>query len=107
MIYQGAGIYTFNLDGRDVELSSSDVEKIVYEYNEYQSMQLNSNITNSNKNISLFKLQKVRKYNTNKKILTLFKKHYNDSKTKKEVFEIIAKDLKISFKAVEKAYYKK
>lgn len=48
-----------------------------------------------------------REYNKRSKILNLFKKYYDSTKTKKEVFIQIAKELNISFKAVEKAFYTK
>ena len=48
-----------------------------------------------------------RGYNPNPKIKQLFAKYYDDTKTKREVFTKISKELKISFKAVEKAFYLK
>lgn len=50
---------------------------------------------------------KKRNYNTNAYIKILFDKYFNDTKTKKEVLELIADELSISYKAAEKAYYKK
>lgn len=48
-----------------------------------------------------------RGYTPNPKIKQLFAKYYDDTKTKREVFTKISKELKISFKAVEKAFYLK
>lgn len=48
-----------------------------------------------------------RGYNPNLKIKRLFAKYYDDTKTKREIFTKISKELKISFKAVEKAFYLK
>ncbi|ATB70389.1 hypothetical protein SJPD1_2293 [Sulfurospirillum diekertiae] len=48
-----------------------------------------------------------RGYNPNLKIKQLFAKYYDDTKTKREIFTKISKELKISFKAVEKAFYLK
>jgi len=63
----------------------------------------------SNNIIRSKKTEKIynRKYYKNEKIKKLFKKYYKKTKTKKETFEQISKELEISFKAVEKAYYKK
>lgn len=48
-----------------------------------------------------------RPYNKNDSIQTLFKKYKSKDKTKSTVFRKIAKELNISYKAVEKAYYAK
>ncbi|AKF25822.1 hypothetical protein YH65_10820 [Sulfurovum lithotrophicum] len=51
--------------------------------------------------------QNKRAYTPQTKILKLFKEYYSINKTKIEVFRQISKELNISVKAVEKAYYKK
>lgn len=51
--------------------------------------------------------KKTRVYNKREKIIELFNSHYDNKKTKKEVFIQIAKELNITFKAVEKAFYTK
>ena len=50
---------------------------------------------------------KKRNYNTNNKIKKLFIKYYDETKTKKDILQKIADKLNITYKAVEKAYYKK
>ena len=46
-------------------------------------------------------------YNSNESIKNLFNKYHIKGITKKKVFQQIATELSITFKAVEKAYYKK
>ncbi len=60
-------------------------------------------VSNSKENVT----KNQRGYNSNKKIKQLFKQYYNEARTKKEVFIQISKELNISFKAVEKAFYLK
>jgi N-acetylglutamate synthase-like GNAT family acetyltransferase len=48
-----------------------------------------------------------KKYHKSQKIKTLFNKYHKDGMTKKEVFIKIANELNITYKAVEKSYYKK
>ena len=99
MEYQGADVYKFYLDGREIELSKYDIEKIFMEYNEYNSHDYEQK--------NLLKIFEPRKYNKKSYIKSLFKKYYDENKTKKEVFTKISLELKISYKAVEKAYYSK
>lgn len=49
----------------------------------------------------------LRPYNPKAKIMEMFNDLYDETRTKKEVFEEIAEELGITFKAVEKAYYSK
>lgn len=97
MEYQGSDIYKFYLDGREIELSKNDIKEILIEYDEYQSHNYEQK--------DLLKIFETRKYNKKSYIKSLFKKYYNENKTKKEVFTRISLELKISYKAVEKAYY--
>lgn len=46
-------------------------------------------------------------YNKREKIIELFNQYKSKNKTKSEVFRQISNELKITYKAVEKAYYKK
>lgn len=102
MEYQGADIYKFYLDDREIELSKYDIEKIVAEYNE-----CNSHDYEEKNLLNIIKPRKFRKYNKSSSIKSLFKKYYDETKTKKEVFTQISLELEISYKAVEKAYYSK
>lgn len=52
-----------------------------------------------------FRLKPKQNYNKKDKIIMLYNEYYSNQKTKKEVFEKISKKLKITIKAVEKAYY--
>lgn len=99
MEYKGADIYKIYLDDREIELSKYDIEKIFIEYNEY-----NANDNAQKNSLSIFE---PRKYYKKSYIKSLFQKYYDENKTKKEIFTKISLELKISYKAVEKAYYSK
>lgn len=49
----------------------------------------------------------IRPYNNRDKILKLFNLYSSENSSKAEIFRKISKELNISYKAVEKAYYKK
>lgn len=103
MMYQGIDIYKFYLGNQEVELSEYDICQIFLEYNEYN--------LHRSKQSNIFELHKPsrdkRKYNKKAKIKSLFLKYYDETKTKKEALTRISLELKLSFKAVEKAYYSK
>ena len=103
MEYLGVDTYKIYLSDKDLILTKYEIEQIVESYNSYQE---NLYDNTNNNSINLFKLPK-RQYNNNEKIKLLFKSYYQITKTKKEVFLIIAKELNITIKAVEKAYYRK
>lgn len=48
-----------------------------------------------------------RQYNKREKIISLYEKYKTHNKTKADVFREISKELKITYKAVEKAFYQK
>lgn len=100
MEYLGLDNYKFYLSDKEVVLTENDIETIINQYNKY-----NHNKTNF---INLFDIEvNKREYNKSDKVKRLFKKYYTATKTKKEIFLIISKELNISIKAVDKAYYKK
>ena len=50
----------------------------------------------------------IKRYNTpSREVKRVFEQHYNRSTTKKFIFKKIAPSLGITWKAVEKSYYKK
>lgn len=98
MEYLGNDTYKFYLDDKDLILTKNELDLIIHQFNN------NSKLHQTKQEISLFS---KRKNSKNKKIKDLFEKYYNSTKTKTEVFNTIANELNITFKAVEKAYYKK
>lgn len=110
---------------KKIELNTIQISKLLndifndYDYFKYEldyqfldiiNEQLKDKNENEDKTIRKTikkKTIKKRNYNTNTNIKNLFDKYYNDTKTKKEIFELIADELSLSVKAVEKAYYKK
>lgn len=104
MEYLGADTYKIYFNDRDLILNKYEIEQIVNDYNNYQK-----NLSDGkNDLISIFKIvQKKREYNNKEKIKLLFKKYHKPTNTKKETFSIIANELNISIKAIEKAYYSK
>ena len=49
----------------------------------------------------------LRPYNKKEKIISLFNEYTTNEKSKADVFREISQELNISYKAVEKAYYRK
>lgn len=95
-MYLGNGKHLISISNKEVELSESEIIEII-EYAKSLKKNIDKQLYES-----LFPKQK---YHKNKKIKKLFKKYYTASKTKKEVFQQIALELQITYKAVEKAYY--
>jgi len=92
-------IHDFSLKDILNDLQNTYKDKVLENNNkDYKIAKRTSNLKKINR-------KKQRGYNPNSKIKQLFKKYYDDTKTKKEVFTQISKELKISFKAVEKAFY--
>ncbi|PHO12569.1 hypothetical protein CPG38_06895 [Malaciobacter marinus] len=94
--YLGNDEYKFYMDNREITLNIQEMELISNEFKKIIHEQNSTTIFN-------FK----REYNKNKKIKMLFNSYYDETRTKKEVLEKISKELNLSYKAVEKAYYKK
>jgi len=94
--YLGNDEYKFYVDNREIILNIQEMELIA---NEFKKIILEQNLTTT------FNFK--REYNKNKKIKMLFSRYYDETKTKKEVLKKISEELNISYKAVEKAYYKK
>lgn len=102
MEYLGSDTYKIYLSNKDLILTKYEIEQIVDSYNCYQEKLSNT----IDKTINLFRIEpKKRKYNNNEEIKLLFKKYHKSSNTKKKTFSIIAEELDITIKAVEKAYY--
>jgi len=107
MFYIGADTYECYLGNKVIELTTYEINELfdkairndVIDLNEYKRVDDTKKVKPT--------ISKTRKYNKHKKIMELFKKYYDDTKTVKEVLEKIALELGISFKAVEKSYYSK
>ena len=89
--------YLFTIKGKEIMLTPFEVGLFVREYNKHFDDKLDISKP----------FKPTRAYNKSNKIKQLFKKYKTATKTNKEIFSIIAKELNISIKAVDKAYYKK
>lgn len=117
MIYLGNDKYQIFTDTKSIELSVDDIKSIIQSYiiDLYKRNELvdffddYTDFLESIQNPKMYSKYKSNKRKYHKKILILelFNKYHDDKKTKKEVFIQIAKELNISFKAVEKAFYTK
>jgi len=105
MHYLGDDKYEIFIGGRFIELTRLEIITFLEDAQYFLEDLGYVNINHSSLDEILD--ENIRGYNPNTKIKQLFAKYYDDTKTKREVFTKISKELKISFKAVEKAFYLK
>lgn len=127
MQYIGNQMYKIFIETKPMELSKNDIRQIISEYiSLLDDVELIDIIEESIDQIyklhdpligklarqvvdaSLKHIPKTkRSHNKKDHILRLFNEYHVDIRTKKETFEQIARELNITLKAVEKAYYSK
>lgn len=103
--YEGNGQISILLSSGNTLYMSEDE---IYEIHELATSYYDL-CSDSNENNTHEKTEKKRKrpYNTRKMKLALYEKYKTPLKTDTEVFRQIASELNISYKAVEKTFYKK
>lgn len=98
--YDGNGQLSMYLSsGKVLELSEDEVREL--------SIMISSYSLSNRAELSYKQLAITRPHNKREKIIMLFNKYKSKQETKASIFREIAKELNISYKAVEKAYYAK
>lgn len=85
--------------GKVLELSENELAELYSISDRY--------FLSNQKEFNSKQLEIERPHNKKEKIIMLFNKYKSRQETKASIFRKIAKELNISYKAVEKAYYKK
>lgn len=110
MIYLGNDTYEIILDGKVVNITINDIKEIIYFIEQEKSFNKLEDILDVNiiENINKDTKKKYnhRTYNKGRLIVEKFNEKYNKNRTKKSVYEEIAKELDIKWKSVQKTYLK-
>jgi len=91
--YKGGNKYQVSKDDQVIELSTKEMIELYNNISEHLLVKKPE--------------KKKRPYHKKRVVYALFEKYHDDNKTKAETFTKIAKELGISYKAVEKACYPK
>lgn len=104
--YNGNDCLTIYLNnGNIIKLTRDELNEVVSYINEFEKEEM---MRRGYGKLNLSRpIKPSRPYNKREKIIKLFNKYKTNDRTKKDVFKKISKELNISYKAVEKAYYKK